>query len=267
MHPVVQHLLKRKNKSVPINDGKKIVLVLYGGIMRGIRNAAGLVALEEMGLRQSFDEIYSFSIGAPNTAYFLSGQISKGLQVYYKDSIEGKMIKNGFIFKKVDLQPFLSLLKNKNHLDISKIFQQKTKFFVRVVNDQTKHREYLEAHEVGEENFVSLLEAPISPPAFKHGPVKIGNQMYTDTNFWPYLKEYLGGVVSSDATDIVVMYNSYYHRRKDYGGDPRILEICIDKGWVLSRFENNPEKLKSSAREMGRHVKKIFGKEEGINIL
>ena len=103
MHPVVQHLLKRKNKSVPINDGKKIVLVLYGGIMRGIRNAAGLVALEEMGLRQSFDEIYSFSIGAPNTAYFLSGQISKGLQVYYKDSIEGKMIKNGFIFKKVDL--------------------------------------------------------------------------------------------------------------------------------------------------------------------
>ena len=265
MHPVAQHLLLRENKSIPLDDGKKIALVLYGGIMRGIRGASALVALEEMGLRQAFDEVYAFSVGAVNAAYFLSGQISQGMEFYYKDSVGGKFIQNGLILKKIDLDLFIDIFRD--HLNVGKIFQQNTKFFIRVVNHQTKQKEYLEAHEVDQDNFLNLLEASISPPLFGHGPVRIGDQMYTDTNVLPYLNEYLDHVVASDATDIVVIYNSVYHRQRNYDDDPRILEIRVDRKWKLSRFENNPAKLIASAQEMGSHVKKIFGKEEGIQIL
>jgi len=266
MHPVAQHLLQRKNKSIPIDDGKKIALVLYGGIMRGIRGAAALVALEEMGLRQAFDEVYAFSVGSVNAAYYLSGQISQGLVHYYNDSVGGKFIQNGLILKKLDLDLFIDIFRNTGHLNVGKIFQQNTKFFVRVVDYQTKQKEYIEAHELDHENFLNLLEASILPPLFGHGPVRIGDKMYTDTNVFPYLNEYLDHIIASDATDIVVVYNSVYQRQRNYDDDPRILEIRVGKKWKLSRFEDNPDKLISSALEMGGNVKKIFGEKGEIQI-
>ena len=270
MHPVAQHLLQRKNKSIPIDDGKKIVLVLYGGIMRGIRAAASLVALEEMGLRQAFDEVYAFSVGAINAAYFLSGQTRKGLALYYKHSVESRFIQNGLILKKLNLDQLNDFIRGKHHmavgrLDVGSILKQNTKLFVRVVDYQTKQKEYIEAHELDHENFLNLLWASFLPPLFGHGPVRIGDKMYTDTNVLAYLKEYLDYVVAGDATDIVVIYNSVYHRHRKYD-DPRILEICVDRKWKLSRFENNPDKLIASALEMGHHMKKIFGEKGEIRI-
>ena len=58
-HPVIKHLLARKNKKVPVKDGRKIVLVLCGGAMAGIRGAGFLIALKELGLDNAFDEIYA----------------------------------------------------------------------------------------------------------------------------------------------------------------------------------------------------------------
>ena len=50
MHSVIEHILARKDKAVPVNDGRKIALVLYGGLMTGVCGAGALQAFKEMGL-------------------------------------------------------------------------------------------------------------------------------------------------------------------------------------------------------------------------
>ncbi len=50
--------------------------------MRGVVSAGMLVALEELGYRDSFDAVYGSSAGSFNAVYFLAGQAWQGLPLY-----------------------------------------------------------------------------------------------------------------------------------------------------------------------------------------
>ena len=92
MHPVIQHILNRRGKKVPVNDGRKITLILFGGVMTGIRGAASMIVFEDLGLSGSFDSIYSSSSGFPNAAYLLSGQTRLGTSIYYEELSGSKFL-------------------------------------------------------------------------------------------------------------------------------------------------------------------------------
>jgi predicted patatin/cPLA2 family phospholipase len=51
-----------------------VALVIEGGGMRGVVSAAMTAAIEQLGLRDSFDEVHGASAGAFNAAFFLAGQ-------------------------------------------------------------------------------------------------------------------------------------------------------------------------------------------------
>ena len=55
-------------------DGRKVALIVECGAMRGVISCAALMALEELGMTDVFDEVYGASAGAVNAAYFLAGQ-------------------------------------------------------------------------------------------------------------------------------------------------------------------------------------------------
>lgn len=99
-HSVIKNILARKNFSVPINDGKKICLVLFGGIMISVRGAGALTELEKLGLAHTFDEIYSMSSGFLNASYFLADQMSLGTRAYY-ENFSGLKFLNPFRFWKL----------------------------------------------------------------------------------------------------------------------------------------------------------------------
>src|SRR4051812_20785555 len=82
MHPVIAHLLERKGKAAPFNDGRSIALVHFGGIMTGVRGAGALVALDELGLTHAFDDIYATSAGFPNACFFLTNNIHMASKIY-----------------------------------------------------------------------------------------------------------------------------------------------------------------------------------------
>lgn len=76
-HPVVQTVLRRRDEgSRPgaRSDGRRVALVIEGGGMRGVVSAAMTAAIEQLGLRESFDEVHGASAGAFNGAFFLAGQ-------------------------------------------------------------------------------------------------------------------------------------------------------------------------------------------------
>ena len=76
-HPVVQTLLRRREEgSRPgaRTDGRRVALVIEGGGMRGVVSAGMTAAIEQLGLRDAFDEVHGASAGAFNAAFLLAGQ-------------------------------------------------------------------------------------------------------------------------------------------------------------------------------------------------
>jgi predicted patatin/cPLA2 family phospholipase len=74
---VVQTILRRREEgSRPgaRSDGRRVALVIEGGGMRGVVSAGMTAAIEQLGLRDAFDEIHGASAGAFNGAFLLAGQ-------------------------------------------------------------------------------------------------------------------------------------------------------------------------------------------------
>ncbi len=76
-HRVVQTLLRRREEgSLPgaRTDGRRVALVIEGGGMRGVVSAGMTAAIEQLGLRDAFDEMHGASAGAFNAAFLIAGQ-------------------------------------------------------------------------------------------------------------------------------------------------------------------------------------------------
>jgi predicted patatin/cPLA2 family phospholipase len=85
-HPVSQILYQRRNEgSLPgaRTDNYRVGLVVEGGGMRGLISGAMMATLLDRGLEHSFDAIYTFSAGALNSVYFLSGLGWYAVAIYY----------------------------------------------------------------------------------------------------------------------------------------------------------------------------------------
>jgi predicted patatin/cPLA2 family phospholipase len=86
-HPVVQALRRRREEgSAPgqRTDGRRIALVIEGGAMRGVVSAGMAAALDQLGLRDAFDEVHGASAGAFNGAFFLAGQAAYMTSLYWR---------------------------------------------------------------------------------------------------------------------------------------------------------------------------------------
>src|SRR5262245_64259967 len=94
------HCLKGGRESA---DGRKVGLIVEGGAMRGVISCAALMALEELGLTEAFDEIYGASAGAVNAAYFLAGQAAYATTIYYQRINNSRFIRNLWRRKIVDI--------------------------------------------------------------------------------------------------------------------------------------------------------------------
>ena len=64
-------------------DGHKVVLAVEGGGMRGAVSAGMLLALEQLGLRDSIDEVVGTSAGAIAGAFFVVEKGTHGSSMYY----------------------------------------------------------------------------------------------------------------------------------------------------------------------------------------
>ncbi len=66
-------------------DGHSIALVVAGGGMRGAYTGGMLHALEELGLRESFDAVYGTSSGAFTAGAFVTGQAWGAALIFHED--------------------------------------------------------------------------------------------------------------------------------------------------------------------------------------
>ncbi len=76
-HPVIELIRRRRSEgSRPgeRSDGRRVALAIEGGGMRGIVSAAMTMAIEQLGFRDTLDEVHGASAGAFNAAFLVAGQ-------------------------------------------------------------------------------------------------------------------------------------------------------------------------------------------------
>ncbi len=270
MHPVIGHIWERQQKRVPVNDGKRIALVLHGGLMTGIRGVAAMIGLEELGLSHAFDVIYSVSAGFGNASYLLSEQAALGTSIYYEELSGNKFINFWKPWSMVKIDKVIHAMENTKPLDAEKVWKSKTKLFVRLWNSRTKKIEYLEIHSFPSKMYSTLLKAAMYVQYAVPGSVRINRTPYMDGEFIfknsIKYDEHDRTAIESDATDILIIYNNPDQPKKEIQESDRVCIIAPDPVWNLSRFETRTDVLKQAAFQMRTLIKKTFRNNEPVNI-
>jgi predicted patatin/cPLA2 family phospholipase len=84
-HPVVEALRNRP-------PGARIALVVEGGGMRGAVSGGMALALDELGLRDSFDAAYGSSAGTLNAMWLVSGRVREGIPSWTDPALVHELI-------------------------------------------------------------------------------------------------------------------------------------------------------------------------------
>jgi predicted patatin/cPLA2 family phospholipase len=79
-HPVVELIRERARGGG--RDGSRLVLAIEGGGMRGSITGGMALELDQLGLRDVFDDVYGSSAGALNAAWLLSGAAARGISTW-----------------------------------------------------------------------------------------------------------------------------------------------------------------------------------------
>lgn len=279
MHSVIANILNRKDRGAPWVDGRHIALVLFGGVMVGARGAGALVALQEVGLTNAFDEIYTMSSGFINGSSFLSKQAREAAAFYYQE-LSGRKFLNPFrIWKVADIDYVLRVIEKKS-LDVKTILQNETRLYCMLVNTSKEGRyEYLEVHNFNERDYHALLKASFSLRALAGGIVQIGEDMYRDIIKDDAITCFFEHILESEATDMLVIYNypwqrNHIHKKFSHLNNGRIFEVspAVNSRWVgflekFARFDTRSSILKRECQVFGDETKKIFGSAEPVSLI
>ena len=213
-------------------NGRKLALLVEGGGMRGVCSAGGLVALDALGLRNSFDEIYASSAGAMNVAYMLAGQATYGIQIYYKNVNNKKFINFRRLNKIVDIDfLFDDIVSNVRRLDTDKLLAAPSGFYIGVMNKRTAETVVLKAQDHQKE-ILSLLKASTALPVVYNRSITVDTNEFIDGGLGNPVPLY--EAIEHGCTDLLI----FLTRPASYQSSS---PPWLDR-WLFSKFSasNNP---------------------------
>jgi predicted patatin/cPLA2 family phospholipase len=85
-HPVIELIEARRESGSTASgrsDGAVVGLAVEGGGMRGIVSAGMLIALDDLGFTPCIDKVFGSSAGGINAAFYLQGERTHALSIYY----------------------------------------------------------------------------------------------------------------------------------------------------------------------------------------
>lgn len=184
-------------------DGRKVALIVEGGAMRGVISCAALLALEELGLTEVFDEVYGASAGAVNAAYFLAGQSSYATTIYYQDINNTTFIRRMWRRQIVNIDElFDSIVARRKQLQVEKVLESRSQFHIAIA-DANSGEAFLAHAQTSRTPLLTLLKASCAMPLLYNGLVHIDGRECFDgglINPLPILE-----ALESGCTDLLVL--------------------------------------------------------------
>lgn len=259
-HKVISNILARKGKPAPFDDGRKIGLVLLGGVMAGVNGAGAVTALEQLGLTNAFDTIYCASAGFCNASYFLAEKAEYGSTIYYENLSGSQFIRPWKFWKPLLFDWVIEVVKNVKPIDTKKIWGSNTDIVLRLRDFQSmrKNRVYVSLKDYKESEYFDVLKAAISFPFLtKCAELDMRKLCDGQTTNWDTI-DHLRYVLLSNCTDLLIIYSHKHQQHFTIQKSDRICEIIPDGVSDIGIFETRPDVLKNAHQGMVEHVLNVF---------
>lgn len=183
-HPVLAEIRRRRQvlRAGGSLDGlgTKLGLVVQGGGMRGLYSGAALVALEEAGLADVFDEVYGESAGATNASYFLAGQADFGMRIYLRDLANLRFINPLRIGRILDIDYLVDhVMRHVTPLDVGRVLRSRSRLLVSVTEAATARPRLIDVQQE-EIPLLEVLRATTAAAPLYDRPVRLDDAHYVD---------------------------------------------------------------------------------------
>ena len=183
-HPVIRAIRDRLETGgrTPAGAGpaSKLGLVVEGGGMRGVMSGGALLAMEELGLTEAFDEVYAESAGAINGSYFLAGQAALGSRIYFEDIANHRFI-NPFRVRRILDLDFLvdDVMVRAKPLDAKRVVQSRSRLLVSLTNAADGGRRVVDVRE-SRDPLLRILKATAAIVPLYNRAVPLHDGWYVD---------------------------------------------------------------------------------------
>ena len=162
------------------SGGGRRALVVQGGGMRGVYSMAALAALDDAGLRNTFDLIVGSSAGAINAAYFLAGQAEEAVNLYVDHLSNRNFVNMARINKIVDIDYLVDVaLKQYLPLNIDALRKSSTLLEVILTDAETAEPKIITNRD-DEFDFYEVIRATAALPGLYNKRVAVGSRLYVD---------------------------------------------------------------------------------------
>jgi predicted patatin/cPLA2 family phospholipase len=187
--------------------------------MRGVLSAGSLLAVDLLGFRDCFDVVYAVSAGSVNAAYFLAGQGTEGITVYFDDINSRRFINPWRLWKIVDVDfVYDDLVLNVKPLNEEYILKARQQFYVTATDVDTGENVLLDT-KTGDASISRFLKASSALPVLYNRRVTIGGRHYMDGGASGGLPIYRA--IEHGCTDLLVLLS----READYiSKGPRLFD-------------------------------------------
>jgi predicted patatin/cPLA2 family phospholipase len=207
-HPVVKLVQKRKeqdSKPGARQDDRRLALVIEGGGMRGVISAGMTAAIEQLGLKDVFDEVHGASAGAFNGTFLLAGQAAYLTALYphgfgdprfvsARRAIQGKPL--------FDLDYVIDhVWTDQRPLDIDRVLESGAKLHITATDVETT--EIVDLTDlVSAQEIKDAMRASSRLPWLAGGPVSFRGRTYFDATLAEAIPVH---VAQNTATDMLIL--------------------------------------------------------------
>lgn len=184
-------------------EGRRLALIVEGGGMRGVLSAGSLFALDLLGCRDVFDDVYAASAGGVNAAYFLSGQGELGISVYF-DDISSIRFANPLRFWKIFDVDYVydHIVQIVKPLDEAAVRAARSNLYLGLTDVRTGRNELVDV-KASKYGIRKILKASSAIPVLYNRTVALGDHRYVDGGLSDLLP--IAQAAARGCTDILVL--------------------------------------------------------------
>jgi predicted patatin/cPLA2 family phospholipase len=195
--------VERSSRALERPMPRKLALIVEGGGMRGVLSAGSLLALDQLGFRDCFDQVFATSAGAVNATYLLSGQGALGITVYFDDINNRRFYNPRRITKVVDVDYVYDyVVPTVKTLNETALRHNPTDLFFSVTDAETGCNVLLDVKRQPEP-VSRLLKATSALPVLYNRTVAVGGRHYVDGGLTCSIP--IREAVANGCTDILIV--------------------------------------------------------------
>lgn len=224
-NPLLENLKQQREKLqsgeyIP-SSPPKTALIIDGGGMAGKVGMDILLGLENSGMTEAFDLVFSTSSGSVNTPFFLGGEAYIGSKAYTEYLTNGSLIDMKRVRKVLDIDYLESVLRDMDPIPQERIRNSRSHWFIGVTSAATGEGEFLDTKDPKIDLF-RAIKASCAVPILYNRPVSINGKEYYDGQIGCGLP--VQKAIDMGAQDILVVLNvPIVERRRSINRLERIL--------------------------------------------